>query len=117
MRVDNQKTWSMPVVVAGESTTRRSYITEEGQGLSYRRNCCHLQLLPSSGYQKRATENLKVLSEAENSFSGDPPKKATETIKVPFEEENRHSGSAVTPDGQICTRPGRIVKPVQGLNL
>lgn len=41
-RLDNQKAWTTPAVVAGESTTHRSYIIETEQGALYRRNRRHL---------------------------------------------------------------------------
>lgn len=40
-RLDNQKTWTTPAVVTGESTTQRSYLIETEQGALFRQNHRH----------------------------------------------------------------------------
>uniref|UniRef100_A0A3B3VJM5 Integrase catalytic domain-containing protein n=1 Tax=Poecilia latipinna TaxID=48699 RepID=A0A3B3VJM5_9TELE len=46
-KLDHQNTWGTPAVVAGDSTTPRSYIVETHQGATLRRNRRHLLGMPA----------------------------------------------------------------------
>ncbi|XP_051816865.1 uncharacterized protein K02A2.6-like [Acanthochromis polyacanthus] len=99
-RLDNDKTWATPAVVAGESTTQRSYLVETGQGTLYRRNRRHLQAVPTAGAPVRGNTNFETDT---------PDTQAGPTLGSP--------GPGVNSDGQFQTRSGRLVKPVQRLDL
>lgn len=99
-RLDNQKTWTTPAVVAGESTTQRSYIIETEQGALYRRNRRHLQAVPVEGATATANASPK---------KGPPDTQASTTVRPP--------GPTVNTDGLPQTRSGRPVKPVCRLDL
>lgn len=97
-RLDNQKTWSTSAEVAGESTTERSYVIVTEQGALYRQSHHHLQALPDVGSPvKPSTEPNTPNTQVSPGCSSPGPK--------------------VTPNGLSQTRSGRIVKPVQRLDL
>uniref|UniRef100_A0A3Q2QUM5 Gypsy retrotransposon integrase-like protein 1 n=1 Tax=Fundulus heteroclitus TaxID=8078 RepID=A0A3Q2QUM5_FUNHE len=97
-RLDNQKTWSTPAEVVGESTTERSYVIATEQGALYRRDRRHLQALPEVGSSvEQSVEPNTPDVQASSGGSFPDPKK--------------------TPSGLSQTRSGRVVKPVQRLDL
>nr|XP_033936287.1 uncharacterized protein K02A2.6-like [Pseudochaenichthys georgianus] len=99
-RLDNQKTWSTPEVVAGESVTQRSYLIETEQGALYRRNRRHLQAVPVAGPPANDDTN---------------PRNNSPDIQM--SPEHGSPGPTRNTDGLIQTRSVRPVKPVQRLDL
>ena len=97
-RLDNQRTWSTPAEVAEEGTTERSYVIVTEQGALYRRRRRHLQALPDVGSAvKPSTEPNSPDTQVSPGCWSPAPK--------------------VTPNGLSQTRSGRVVKPVQKLDL
>lgn len=99
-RLDNQKAWTAPAVVAGESTTQRSYLIETEQGALLRRNRRHLQAVPVAGPPVEANTNP----------GHDPP-------DVRASPKHSSPGPRVNSDGLFQTRSGRSIKPIQRLDL
>ena len=102
-RLDSQKSWTTPALVAAESVTPRSYIIETDQGATHRRNRRHLQVVPIAGSPVSGAQ-----SPAPECLPASPAQPA----------ESSAAGSVSTAaEGPILTRSGRASRPVQRLDL
>jgi len=99
-----------PAVVAGESTTPRSFVVETSQGATLRRNRRHLQHVPpvAGDTHPLAPDGLQ---------QGAATQQPDHAV---FADTASPTPSVTLPDtqtGLFHTRSGRLSKPVERLNL
>lgn len=101
-KLDREKVWATPVIVAKESITPRSYLVITPQGVVLRRNHRHLQLRPSP------QPTPKPLPPPTEDTEGLPSQWAFAPTLTPV-----HTDALV----QVRTRYSRVCKPVMRLDL
>ncbi|XP_036071757.1 uncharacterized protein K02A2.6-like [Oryzias melastigma] len=114
-KLDQEKNWSTPAVVSKEIITPRSYLLETPQGVVFRRNRRHIR---NDNRQHVATAALSTsagTSEGEPLPSSSAPASETELSVPPQVISTASSPAAVSQT--VCTRSGRVCKPVERLNL
>uniref|UniRef100_A0A3B1ITQ0 Gypsy retrotransposon integrase-like protein 1 n=1 Tax=Astyanax mexicanus TaxID=7994 RepID=A0A3B1ITQ0_ASTMX len=102
LKLDNEKSWSLPAVVSSESTTPRSFVVRTHHGTELRRNRRHLQLGPV--HHPAADHNT-------GTDQSDVP-----TIETVPASQNLDKPTSPLPTLTV-TRSGRVCKPVSRLDL
>lgn len=111
-KLDQEKTWVMPAVVSKECVTPRSYLVQTPQGAVFRRNRRHLRVNNSSPTDTvplpTSSESAVVEPTQSTGFS------APETTSVSTQVETHTPTDSPSP---VCTRSGRVCRPVKRLDL
>ena len=110
VKLDHQHAWRTPAVIAGDSSTPRSYVIETQQGATLRRNRRHLQHVPAPAGDTPAPEPDGQEQGAATQLPD--PNIATDTASP-----TPNTRPPPAQDGLLFTRSGRLSKPVDRLNL
>ncbi|CAL9688340.1 unnamed protein product [Knipowitschia caucasica] len=106
-KLDHQNVWGSPAVVAGDSTTPRSYVIETQKGATLRRNRRHLLYVPASSV---ITPPPSLQQPQPDAVQQAVPTVSTDTA-LPATQP------CPPDDGLLYTRSGRLCRPVERLNL
>lgn len=106
-KLDHERSWSSPAVVAGEGITPRSFVIRTQHGAELRRNRRHLQsqLVPQPTPAKPGdTTGIDTHSDRPNMLETVPVCQSEAALPNPL-------------SSQTVTRSGRVCKPVNRLDL
>ncbi|MGH0127348.1 UNVERIFIED_CONTAM: hypothetical protein FKN15_039378 [Acipenser sinensis] len=115
VKTDGEREWKTTGIVRGRCTTPRSYIVQTERGDTPRRNRRHIQLVNKERECSPTIEEHAIPEEIQSSSSLSP--RRAETAQESNSRKDTLDSPRPVPEEFVTTRSGRIVKPVQRLDI